>query len=102
MGVEVAATDRVLEKIERAGHRPDCRRGCELHLSPAEQRGFYGYLVFTARGRPSPMSKSTGAKYARISKDLNITLSGLDVEAQEDTTTGRLDWESGREVLRVA
>jgi hypothetical protein len=103
MGVEVAATDRVIDKILRAGHRADCLKGCADHLSPAEQRGFYGYLVFTARGWPTRVSKSTGAKYGRIARELCITLSVDAPEAADESAcVGRLDWVSGREVLLVA
>lgn len=103
MGVEVAATDRVIDKILRAGHHSGCEKGCKDHLSPAEQRGFYGYLVFTSRGWPTRVSKATGSKYGRIARELSITLSVDEPEAvSESACVGRLDWGSGREVLRVA
>jgi hypothetical protein len=102
MGTQIAATDRVIEKIQRAGHRADCPKGCKEHLSAAEQRGFYGYLVFTAKGWPSPTAKATGAKYGRIARDLAITCAILEPDVDEADITGRLDWDTGREVLRVA
>lgn len=103
MGVEVAGTDRVIEKIQRAGHRDDCPKGCEDHLSPAEQRGFLGYLMMTGRGWPTKVSHRTGAKYGRIARELAIACSSdVAAVASADAITGRLDWESGREVLKVA
>ena len=104
MGVEVAATDRVIEKILRAGHRDDCPKGCQEHLSAAEQRGFYGYMVFTARGWETPTSSSTQAKYAKIARELSVSLSAEELRSSVSSEgfTGRLDWDSGRELLQVA
>jgi hypothetical protein len=70
-------------------------------LSEREQAGFLGWLVMQAAGDAwVPGSRSTLAKYRKVQRDLGVA-SPTDL-----VTTGavlrRLDWESGREVLRVA
>lgn len=70
-------------------------------LTDREQAGFLGWLVMQAAGDGwVPGSRSTLAKYRKAQRDLGIA-SPTDL-----VTTGavlrRLDWDSGREVLRVA
>jgi hypothetical protein len=70
-------------------------------LSVREQRAFLGWIVEQAAGACwEPPSSRTLAKWRTVQRDLGI-VAPTDLE-----TTGavlrRLDWESGREVLRVA
>jgi len=89
MGVEVSARSRVIEKVQRSG------------LSPAKQRGFLGWLVMQSEGIASPMGFETSAEYSRLARQLGVSIGS---DAAEETTgfVGRLDWETGREVLRAA
>jgi hypothetical protein len=97
MGVEVGATDRIVEQVVRSG------------LSPAKQRGFLGHLLLASVGATSPLSKETAAQYHRLQRDLGIALGpaslGDDDEGQAVEVggfVGRLDFATGREVVRVA
>lgn len=96
MGAEITATDRLIGRLQAAGHRPTCERGCDDHLSPAEQRGLYGFLVFQARGWNTQASRTTLAKYSRFARQLGLAVDTAEGEAD---VTGRLDWDSGSEVL---
>jgi hypothetical protein len=70
-------------------------------LTVREQRAFLGWMVEQASGACwEPPSKATLAKWRKVQRDLGIA-SPTDL-----VTTGavlrRLDWDTGREVLRVA
>lgn len=91
MGVEVKATDAVVEKVMRAV--------AQDVMTMREARGFLGWMMMSSRGVSGLEGKETMAKYRRWTRELGVTL------APEDTAgvfVGRLDFESGREVLRVA
>ncbi len=90
MGAEVAGDlSRLVERVRHSG------------LTPREQAGFLGWLVMQAAGQGwQPGSQHTLAKYRKVQRDLGIA-------APTDlVTTGavvrRLDWDTGREVQRVA
>ncbi len=73
----------------------------ETELSVREQRAFLGWMVEQASGACwEPPASATLAKWRRVQRDLGIA-SPTDL-----VTTGavmrRLDWDTGREVLRVA
>lgn len=89
MGVEVCATDRVLEKVQRSG------------LSPAKQRSFLGHLLLRSRGMESPVGSRAAAEWNRLVRELGITLSG-ETFGGAGGFVGRLDYDSGREVMRAA
>jgi hypothetical protein len=70
-------------------------------LSVREQRAFLGWIVEQAAGEAwEPPARATLAKWRKVQRELGI-VAPTDLE-----TTGavlrRLDWETGREVLRVA
>ena len=91
MGVEVKATDAVVEKVMRAVDQ-------DL-MSIREARGFLGWMMMSSRGVSGLEGKETMAKYRRWTRELGVVL------APEDTAgvfVGRLDFETGREVLRIA
>jgi hypothetical protein len=90
MGAEVAGDlSRLVERVRASG------------LTAREQANFLGWLVMQAAGQGwEPGSQHTLAKYRKTQRDLGIA-------APTDlVTTGavvrRLDWDSGREVQRVA
>jgi hypothetical protein len=89
MGVEVSARSRVIEKVQRSG------------LSPAKQRGFLGWLVMSAEGITSPMGYETSAEYSRLARQLGVSL-GTEALGESTGFVGRLDWDTGREVLHAA
>jgi hypothetical protein len=90
MGAEVAGDlGQLVERVAASG------------LSNRQQIGFLGWLVMQAAGSGAPVAaKEASAKYRRIQRDLGIAA------PTELVTTGavvrRLDWDTGREVLRVA
>jgi hypothetical protein len=90
MGAEVAGDlSRLVGRVRVSG------------LSVREQRAFLGWMVEQAAGGAwEPPSKATLAKWRKVQRDLGI------VAPTDLVTTGavvrRLDWDSGREVLRVA
>jgi len=90
MGAEVAGDlGQLVERVAASG------------LSNRQQIGFLGWLVMQAAGNGAPVAaKEASAKYRRIQRDLGIAA------PTELVTTGavvrRLDWDTGREVLRVA
>jgi hypothetical protein len=67
-------------------------------LSHMEQSRLWAYL--TAPGMASRMSHSTSLKYRRIAGELGVTMAAAEEEAAEVVV--RLDFSTGREVLRVA
>lgn len=87
MGVEVTATERVLEAVQRSG------------LTPAKQRSFLGHLLLQAHGMASPLSNDTASEFNRLQRGLGVVLTP---DTDGAGFVGRLDWESGREVVRVA
>jgi hypothetical protein len=91
MGREVSATDRVVEKVIRS------------ELSPAKQRGFLGHCLMESRGVSAPMGKATAAQYRRLQRELNVVLEAQMFEGGGGVGfVGRLDYERGREFVRVA
>lgn len=89
MGVEVSARSRVLEKVKRSG------------LSPAKQMAFMGWLMYNAEGIDPKVSRNTAALYSQLARGLGVAL-GPEVVGDATGFVGRLDWASGREVLRAA
>jgi hypothetical protein len=91
IGREVSATDRVVEKVLRSD------------LSPAEQRGFLGHCLLESCGVYAPIGKATAAAYRRLQRELNVVLDARTFEGGGGAGfVGQLDYEAGREVLRVA
>jgi hypothetical protein len=89
MGVEVSAPDRVIEKVSNSG------------LSAAKQRSFLGWLFLQAHGVEQPIADATVAEWRRLQRQLGVTLTREDGTPAIGFVT-RLDWDSGREVVRVA
>lgn len=89
MGVEVSATERVVTQVRASG------------LTPAKQRAFIGWLVMQAVGDTGPLATNTVAEYRRLARQLGITVAP-DTFGQHGGMVGRLDWETGGEVLEVA
>jgi hypothetical protein len=89
MGVEVAVG--LSDCIDRVSRSPE---------SEAVQQRFLGWLMFQAAGRSVSLSNDAASKYRKMQRELGIVVSP---ELFEETSscTRRLDWESGREVLRV-
>jgi len=90
MGAEVAGDlARLVERVHSAD------------LTSAQRRGFLGWLVEQAAGLEGvDLSQTTLAKYRRLQRELGIV-----APAQMLATVSvlrRLDWDSGREVQRVA
>jgi hypothetical protein len=91
MGREVSATDRVVEKVIRS------------ELSPAKQRGFLGHCLMESRGVSAPMGKATAAAYRRLQRDLNVVLDARMFDGGRGAGfVGWLDYEAGKEIVRVA
>lgn len=90
MGTEVMATDAVVERVLGAG------------LTPAVERGVLGHMLLQSHGVARPLAKGTAAKYDRVLRDLGITLDSGQERASCPGFAGRLDWDSGREVVRAA
>jgi hypothetical protein len=89
MGVEVSAAQRVIEKVKRSG------------LSPAKQRSLLGHLMLVAAGERSELGKNQVTEYNRLQRDLGIVISP-DMLGSSGGFVARLDWDSGREVIRAA
>jgi hypothetical protein len=91
MGAEVAATDRVLEKVLRSG------------LSSAKQQRLLGALLISSRGLSVQMGKNQASEYARVTRELGIVLSPDLFDGSDGAGfVGHLDLDAGREMLRVA
>lgn len=89
MGTEVTATDEVVERVMRSG------------LSDTEQQRVLGWMLMTAKGKQSSMSRTTAAKYRRVARQLGVVMSA-DLFDDGNAFVARLDWDSGTEVCRVA
>lgn len=87
MGVEVSAKERVVEKVLRSD------------MTPSEMTGFIGFLTLLSCGVSVPRDAKTLRKYNRLMKEMNVV---IQPDSFGDSFVGRLDFESGREVLRVA
>jgi hypothetical protein len=88
MGTEVASSPaELLARVSAAG------------LSPARQRAFLGYLVEQAAGMGGPAASDTLSWCRKLQRDLCIS---SDVFSASVGVTSRLDFDEGREVLRVA
>jgi hypothetical protein len=70
----------------------------ENGLSPRVQDRLWCYL--TAPGAAGRMDRNTSAKYRRLAQALGVTMAAAAEEAADVVV--RLDFETGREVLRVA
>ena len=91
MGVEVASSVGRLVRVVQSSE----------DLSERETAFFLGWLMCEAAGQPMrTLSPATVAKYRRMQRTLGIAAPS-DFEGQVEVVT-RLDWNSGREVLRVA
>ncbi len=88
MGTDVGAMDRVVERAKRSG------------LSQRELLSFLGYVTLLANGSGQVAHRNTAAKYRKLSKELGVTIGELEQAAAQ--FLGRLDWESGTEVLHAA
>lgn len=88
MGAEVSSAERVIEIVSRAG------------LSPAKERAFLGWLFCQAHGWDRPISKNSVAEWRRLQRELGVSLVRPDGSASV-TFVSRLDWETGREVVRM-
>ena len=71
-------------------------------LSPAQRRGFIGWLAEKACGVESDIGSETLAKYRRVEREYGIVAADLFSGEAGLQVVGRLDFETGREVLRVA
>jgi hypothetical protein len=90
MGVEVASSVGRLVRVVQAAD-----------LTEAQTATFLGWLLCEAAGQPlSGMGSATQAKYRKLQRDLGIA-APTDFEGMVEVLS-RLDWDSGREVLRVA
>ncbi len=90
MGAEVAGDLSRLVDLVRASS-----------LTAREQRSFLGWIVEQAAGAAwAPPGKEALAKYRRVQRELGIA-APTDLVAS-GAVVRRLDWDSGREVLRVA
>lgn len=91
MGAEVAGLARVVDQVMSADG-----------LTDRERTMFLGYLVRQAAGDSLGVTSSaTLAKYRGLQRRLGIVADPGLLDAT-DGVTSRLDWESGREVFRVA
>lgn len=68
-------------------------------LSPTVRRAFLGWLMETACGYESSLSKDAASKYRKLARDLGVALGP---EALTGSMVGRLDWEKGTVVVRAA
>lgn len=90
MGVEVASSvGRLVRATARSG------------LTERERVFFVGWLMCEAGGQPvRGLSRMTETKYRKLQRDLGIA-APMDLTSAVEVVS-RLDWESGRELLRVA
>lgn len=90
MGVEVASSVGRLVRVVQAAD-----------LTERECLFFLGWLMCEAAGQsPRGLSRVTVAKYRKLQREIGIAAPS-DFEGMVEVLS-RLDWESGREVLRVA
>jgi hypothetical protein len=68
-------------------------------LSPREQAVFVGWLDARSRGESLELGRDTERKYRNLANDLGIVCA---LEAPQRTVTMKLDYESGRELVKVA
>ena len=87
MGTEVGAMQRVVEQAQRAG------------LSSRELCSYLGYVTLLANGSGRCVSRNTAKKYRDLSRTLGVSIEELIPEAA--SFMGRLDWETGKEVLHA-
>jgi hypothetical protein len=90
MGHEVTGTEEAVERVMRAEW-----------LTAAEQRGLLGWMLMASKGRETPMSTQTAAKYRHAARRLGVAINTETFDSGGGFTA-RLDWESGTEVLGVA
>jgi hypothetical protein len=91
MGTQITGMANVVERVQGLVHSGELSQAKALHL--------LGALVAESFGVGAPKSRSTHADYRRWYARLGVRptvelFAGADVQV-----TGRLDWESGREVL---
>jgi hypothetical protein len=67
-------------------------------MSPREQSQLWAYL--TAPGVAESMAPNTRSKYRRLAAELGVTMAAADTEMAD--IYARLDFDAGREVVRVA
>jgi hypothetical protein len=89
MGAEVTAADRIIDRVRSAG------------LTPTLEATLLGHMLLVANGRDVRLGRNTLAKYDKLMRDLGIALAPGAFDGSKGMT-GRLDFESGQEVLRVA
>lgn len=85
-----------------SGNRRKWDRPAGVSLSAAQCRGFIGYLAYKACGVESDIGSETLAKYRRVEREYGIVAADLFGGEAGLQVIGRLDFETGREVLRVA
>lgn len=91
MGAEVSGLNRVVDRVMS-----------DLSMSERERTMFLGYLVRQAAGDSLGVTSSrTLAKYRAAQRRLGLVVDPGMLDASSGVTS-RLDWESGREVFRVA
>lgn len=88
MGTDVGAMDRVVERAQRSG------------MSQRELLSFLGYVTLLANGSGQVAHRNTAIKYRKMSKQLGVSIGELEDGAAH--FLGRLDWETGGEVLHAA
>jgi hypothetical protein len=88
MGIEVSSTHGVVEVLARSD------------LTDRERTMFLGWLVQQSTPYAWEPSSATGAKFRRLQRQLGVAV-GPEAVASVGFVS-RLDWESGREVVRVA
>lgn len=71
-----------------------------LDLSPAKKRHVLGYLLESAYGLPTKMSRTTAAEYRRIVREAGVVMA-LDGLEETERYSVHLDLDQGREVVSV-
>lgn len=89
MGTAVESTAAVVQKVKSTG------------LSPRKRAMFIGWLVNAAYGEQTVTSRTTLTEFRQLARDLGVALDGGALSGAPEFV-GRLDFDSGREVLQVA
>lgn len=91
--------------LEVSGTQAVIRRVLDSELTPAKRERLLGRLLLTAHGFPTGGGRNTDYRYDQLVRDLGVLLAP-EVLAREDdqqpTVSGRLDFDTGREVLHAA
>jgi hypothetical protein len=87
MAAEVCTRNEVVARVRASG------------LTPAQQRGFLGWLMETASGYESSVATNTSSRYRKWARELGVALGP---ETFAGSLVGHLDWDAGTVVLRAA